>query len=140
MAYVTPMAATAPSPGVRKRRNRCTESTETGVRIPPKSARESADFYEQVFGWRIRERGDGKLAFDDTTGEVSGTWATGRPPSGEPGVLVYVMVDDVASTIEDVLAHGGELVQAIGADAPEVTARLSRPGRQRRRPLPGADR
>jgi uncharacterized protein len=38
-------------------------------------------------------------AFDDTTGEVSGTWALGRSPASEPGFLVYVMVDSVAATL-----------------------------------------
>jgi predicted enzyme related to lactoylglutathione lyase len=87
----------------------------------------SAAFYAKVFGWRVRPRGDGHTAFDDTTGEVSGTWMVGRPPSSEPGLLVYIMVDSVAATIEAVIAHGGELVQPIGADAPEVTARFRDP-------------
>src|SRR5712692_2047687 len=38
----------------------------------------SASFYKEVFGWRIRQRGDGHLAFDDTVGEVSGTWVVGQ--------------------------------------------------------------
>jgi predicted enzyme related to lactoylglutathione lyase len=37
------------------------------------------------------------------------------------------MVDSVAATIDAVIAHGGELVQPIGADAPEVTARFRDP-------------
>jgi len=28
-------------------------------------------------------------SFDDTTGEVSGTWVLGRPPGGKPGLLFY---------------------------------------------------
>ena len=52
---------------------------------------------------------------------------TGRPPQGEPGLLVYIMADSVAATIE-VIANGGELVQRIGADAPEITARFRDPG------------
>ena len=52
---------------------------------------------------------------------------TGRPPSREPGLLLYIMVDSVAATIDVVLAHGGEFVQLIGADAPEVTARFRDP-------------
>jgi len=59
---------------------------------------------------------------------VSGTWVTGRPPAAEPGLLVYVMVDSVAETIEKVVAHGGEIVQPIGGDAPEITARFRDPG------------
>ena len=98
------------------------------VEIPASDVQRSADFYEQVFGWRLRKRGDGELAFDDTTGEVSGTWVTGRPPSAEPGLLLYIMVDSVADTVDAVTAHGAEIVQPIGADAPEITARFRDPG------------
>jgi uncharacterized protein len=38
------------------------------------------------------------------------------------------MVDSVAATIDTLIAHGGELVQPIGADAPEITARFRDPG------------
>lgn len=100
------------------------------VEIPALDIGRSADFYAQVFGWNIRQRGDGQRAFDDTTGQVSGTWVTGRRAWSEPGLLFYVMVDSVAATIESVLAHGGELVQPIGADAPEITARFRDPGRE----------
>jgi uncharacterized protein len=97
------------------------------VEIPAVDVTRSAAFYRDVFGWGIRERGDGHLAFDDTTGEVSGSWITGRSPLSEPGVLLYIMVDDAAATVETVVAHGGELVQPIGADAPEITARFRDP-------------
>ena len=97
------------------------------IEIPAVNIQSSADFYAKVFGWRIRRRGDGHTAFDDTTGEVSGTWVVGRKPSSEPGLLLYIMVDSVAATIDRLIAHGGELVQPIGADAPEVTARFRDP-------------
>jgi predicted enzyme related to lactoylglutathione lyase len=51
----------------------------------------------------------------------------GRKASSEPGLLFYIMVDSVAATIDAVIAYGGALVQPIGADAPEVTARFSDP-------------
>lgn len=97
------------------------------VEIPALDVGRSADFYEAVFGWQIRRRGDGQTAFDDAVGEVSGTWVTGRPPSLEPGLLLYVMVDSVAATVDAVTAHGGEIVQPIGEDAPELTARFRDP-------------
>src|SRR5437762_9570951 len=74
------------------------------------------------------KRGDGATAFDDATGQVSGTWVLGRPAASQPGLLVYIMVDSVAATIDTVTAQGGTLVQPIGADAPEVTARFRDPG------------
>ena len=97
------------------------------VEIPAIDIQGSADFYAAVFGWQLRTRSDGRIAFDDTTGEVSGTWVTGRPASPAPGLLVYIMVDSVAATVDAVTAHGGEIVQPIGADAPEITARFSDP-------------
>ena len=97
------------------------------VEIPATDVQRSVDFYQAAFGWNIRRRGDGQTAFDDAVGEVSGTWVTGRPPSSEPGLLLYIMVDSVAATIETVIAHGGDLVQPIGADAPEITARVRDP-------------
>jgi predicted enzyme related to lactoylglutathione lyase len=97
------------------------------IEIPALDVQRSAAFYEKVFGWGIRQRGDGALAFDDATGEVSGTWVTGRPPATSPGLLLYIMVDSVSATIDSVIAHGGELVQPIGADAPEITARFGDP-------------
>jgi predicted enzyme related to lactoylglutathione lyase len=98
------------------------------IEIPATDAQRSAEFYRQVLGWNIRRRSDGHLAFDDGVGEVSGTWVVGRPPADQPGLLVYVMVDSVAETCEAVTAHGGEIVQPIGADTPEITARFRDPG------------
>jgi uncharacterized protein len=97
------------------------------IEMPAMDVQRSADFYAKVFGWTIRKRGDGATAFDDTIGEVSGAWVVGRKPSPEPGLLIYIMVDSVAATIETVVACGGKVVQPIGVDAPEVTARFSDP-------------
>jgi predicted enzyme related to lactoylglutathione lyase len=98
------------------------------IEIPAIDIDRSAAFYTGVFGWQIRKRGDGHTAFDDGAGEVSGTWVTGRPASAEPGLLLYIMCDSVAATVEAVIALGGEIVQPIGADAPEITARFRDPG------------
>jgi uncharacterized protein len=70
------------------------------VEIPAFDIQRSASFYSTVFGWRIRQRSDGHTAFDDTTGEVSGAWVPGRPPGSQPGLLLYVMVDSVAKTVD----------------------------------------
>jgi len=97
------------------------------VEIPAIDIPRSVEFYQTVFGWQIRPRGDGQTGFDDGVGEVSGTWVSGRPPSQEPGLLLYIMVDSVAETVDAIIAQGGELVQPIGADAPEITARFRDP-------------
>jgi predicted enzyme related to lactoylglutathione lyase len=97
------------------------------IEMPATDIARSAGFYQQVFGWQTRQRGDGSTAFDDSTGGVSGTWVLRRPPASVPGLLVYVMVDSVAATIDVIVANGGEIVQPIGADAPEITARFRDP-------------
>ena len=97
------------------------------VEIPATDVARSAEFYQAAFGWNSRKRGDGALAFDDGVGEVSGTWVTGRPPMSTVGLLLYIMVDSVAGTIDNVVAAGGEITQPIGADAPEITARFRDP-------------
>ncbi len=97
------------------------------LEIPAIDIASSIAFYEAVFGWKTRKRGDGSIAFDDGVGEVSGTWVTGRPPSAQPGLLIYIMVDSVTATIDAITGNGCEIVQPIGADAPEITARFLDP-------------
>lgn len=52
---------------------------------------------------------------------------TGRKAATEPGLLIYIMVDSVVAAVDTVTAHGGKIVQPIGMDAPEITARFSDP-------------
>lgn len=97
------------------------------LEIPTTDLGRSVRFYQAVFGWSVRKRGDGSTAFDDGVGEVSGAWVTGRPASATPGLLLYVMVDSIPATIEAIRAHGGRIVQPLGVDAPELTARFADP-------------
>lgn len=92
------------------------------IEIPAIDVAESAQFYQQVFGWHTRQRSDGSTAFDDTVGGVSGTWVLGRPPSTDPGLIVSIMVGSLATTIEAIIAAGGEIVQPINPDEKEVYA------------------
>jgi predicted enzyme related to lactoylglutathione lyase len=95
--------------------------------IPATDIALSAAFYGAVFGWEIRKRGDGTTAFNDAVGEVSGAWVTGRPPTREGGLLVYIMVADAAASVAAVVAHGGEIVAPIDTGAREITAQFRDP-------------
>ena len=97
------------------------------VELPAIDVARSAAFYAAAFGWKMRRRGDGQTAFDDSTGAVSGACVLDRAAAGPPGLLVYIMVDSAAEALELVLANGGEIVQPIGVDAPEITARFRDP-------------
>lgn len=92
------------------------------LEIPAINIEESARFYQRAFGWHIRQHHDGSTAFDDTTGQVSGMWVLGRPPSNTPGLLVSIMAASAATTIDAIIAAGGEIVQPVNPDEREVYA------------------
>lgn len=97
------------------------------LEIPATDVAASSAFYSRAFGWTLRQRGDGATAFDDTTGEVSGAWVTGREPHS-PGVMIYIMVDDAEAMVKKLQESGAEIVQPIGGDPGELTARFRDPG------------
>ncbi len=97
------------------------------IEMPAVNVEQSAAFYSKAFGWGMRTRGDGATAFDDAVGEVSGAFVRGRQAWDTPGILFYIMVDSVADACLSVEANGGTIVQPIGVDAPEITARFRDP-------------
>jgi uncharacterized protein len=90
------------------------------LEIPATDIAQSAEFYHRVFGWQIRQHNDGATAFDDTVGGVSGMWVLGRPPASEPGLIVSIMVANAARASEAVVVAGGEIVQPVDPNSPEV--------------------
>jgi predicted enzyme related to lactoylglutathione lyase len=96
------------------------------LEIPTADIAQSVRFYQAVFGWPTRRRGDGATAFDDGVGGVSGTWVTGRPLSPTPGLLLYVMVDSLSAAVDAVAANGGHIILT-GVESPEETAQFADP-------------
>lgn len=88
--------------------------------VPSRDPRESARFYQSVFNWSVRERGDGSLTFDDAVGQVSGTWMTDREPADNPGTVIHIMVRNAADVERAIVEHGGTLVWKAGPEEPEV--------------------
>jgi predicted enzyme related to lactoylglutathione lyase len=80
------------------------------LEIPTNDVETSANFYTKIFGWKIRVRGDGQRAFDDATGGVSGTWVLGRPPMRDPGMIVYISVENVDTALDQVSKTGGQVI------------------------------
>jgi predicted enzyme related to lactoylglutathione lyase len=81
------------------------------LRIPADDPQASAAFYEAVFGWAVRRDRD-EPAFEDGTGHVIGHFMSDPPSAGEAGVRPYVFVERVAETLDKIVAHGGEVVEA----------------------------
>jgi predicted enzyme related to lactoylglutathione lyase len=79
------------------------------LEIPAKTAEASADFYSTIFSWKVRRRGDGELAFDDTGG-VSGTWVKESDRTPDERTRTYIMVDAIADTLKRIEAAGGRVL------------------------------
>jgi predicted enzyme related to lactoylglutathione lyase len=97
------------------------------LELPAADPSAAAEFYRAVFGWRIRQRGDGSVAFDDTTGAVSGAFVAGRPPADDARLLVYVMVADLPAATAAIVAAGGRVVRVSDAEHGEVFAHVADP-------------
>ena len=50
-----------------------------------------------------------------------------RKALSDTGILIYIMVDDINLAIEAIIKFGGKIVQPVGMDAPEITARFNDP-------------
>lgn len=79
------------------------------LEIPANTPQDAADFYAGIFGWKIRTRSDGALAFDDAGG-VSGTWVAEGDRTPDERTRVYIMVDDIVGTISRIEAAGGRVL------------------------------
>src|SRR3954452_3709699 len=90
------------------------------LEIPAADIERSSCFYRDAFGWELRTRGGGAIAFDDAVKEVSGSWVTGRPPSAEPGIMVHIMVADLDAALSAVRAAGGEVLDEDAAPGERV--------------------
>jgi uncharacterized protein len=79
------------------------------LEIPARTGEESAAFYSKIFGWKVRPRGDGNLAFDDA-GCVSGTWVKESDRTPDETTRTYIMVDSIADTLKQIEASGGRVM------------------------------
>ncbi|HJP56555.1 MAG TPA: VOC family protein [Gemmatimonadales bacterium] len=79
------------------------------IEMPAADVPASAKFYADIFGWKVRRRGDGATAFDDTTGGVSGTWVPPEWQGGSTDMVTYIMVDSITDAERAIAAAGGQV-------------------------------
>jgi predicted enzyme related to lactoylglutathione lyase len=79
------------------------------LEIPANKAEDAATFYSTIFGWKVRQRGDGNLAFDDA-GSVSGTWVREQDRTPNERTRVYIMVDSIAESLKEIEVAGGKVL------------------------------
>jgi uncharacterized protein len=76
------------------------------LRIPAPNPRQSAAFYEAVFGWDV-DSSRAEARFEDGSGHVIGHFTPDLPVAGEAGVRPYVYVESVEEALENVADNGG---------------------------------
>jgi predicted enzyme related to lactoylglutathione lyase len=54
------------------------------IEMPATDIARSADFYNQVFGWTIRKRGNGSTAFDDASAKSAALGSSVAHPPQTP--------------------------------------------------------
>jgi predicted enzyme related to lactoylglutathione lyase len=79
------------------------------LEIPANKAEDAAAFYSAIFGWKVRERGDGNLAFDDS-GSVSGTWVKEQDRTPDERIRVYIMVNSISESLAAIQKAGGRVL------------------------------
>ncbi|MGA9874742.1 MAG: VOC family protein [Solirubrobacteraceae bacterium] len=81
------------------------------LHIPTSDPRSTAAFYEETFGWSIRDANTDSPAFTDGTGHVIGHFVTDQSVAGESGVRPYIYVEDARRTAERIAANGGVILK-----------------------------
>jgi len=105
------------------------------VEIRVRDIEKTANFYENLFGWEIVQR-EATEGFDywifDTGDEPRiqnirrvGMWL--RPEGENPGVVVYIVVDDIEGVLKKVAELGGEVVSPKTPQGPAFRACFADP-------------
>lgn len=80
------------------------------VEIPAEDPEASGAFYEAVFRWDIDRDGpfEGYLMYRD--GGIGGAFTAQWRPVSDPGVMLYIEVDDIEGALSRIEAEGGRTV------------------------------
>ena len=79
------------------------------LEIPVGQVEEAVKFYSSLFGWTVRPRGDGNLAFDDGAG-MSGTWVKEGDHTPDERMRLYITVDSINASLKAIEAGGGQVL------------------------------
>jgi predicted enzyme related to lactoylglutathione lyase len=79
------------------------------LEIPANHSEDSARFYSDIFGWKVRERGDGNLAFEDSDG-VGGTWVKESDRTPDEVTRIYIMADSISDSLDQIVKAGGKVL------------------------------
>jgi len=105
------------------------------VEIKTRNMEKSAKFYENLFGWKVieKETAEGLDVWIFDTGseprvrnlQRGGIWL--KPEGEHLGVVVYIVVDDIDSTLKKVSELGGKAVTPKTSQGPAFRACFTDP-------------
>jgi uncharacterized protein len=92
------------------------------IEIPAPDLDRACQFYETVFGWKIIRSEDfpDYPMFQDGSGKAGGGFVSTAQPSTKPGILPYINVDDIESSLAKIGGEGGATVTGKTEIAPGV--------------------
>ena len=86
------------------------------LQLPAASSQRAAAFYQAVFGWRIEAHYP-----DFESPGLIGQWVEGRRPARDAGPVLWLAVADMNETLEQVVRHGGRILEPPAPDGPTRT-------------------
>jgi predicted enzyme related to lactoylglutathione lyase len=106
------------------------------IEIKTHNIEETANFYENLFGWKIieKETAEGLDVWIFDTGgtprlqnlQRGSIWL--RPANETPGIIVYIVVNNIDSTLNKVVGLGGKIVTPKTLQGPHFRACCTDPG------------
>ncbi len=78
------------------------------IEIPTTDVNRSKDFYGNVFGWKFEDSLGDYLMFRPPEGLAGGFTTMSKPTTD--GVILYIDVEDIDKTFEDIEKAGGKKV------------------------------
>jgi predicted enzyme related to lactoylglutathione lyase len=86
------------------------------LQMPAGDSTRAAAFYEAVFGWPTEHPYQ-----DFESPGLIGQWVQDRPPGRDAGPMIWIHVTDMGHALDNVVAHGGEIVDPPSPDGPTRT-------------------
>ncbi len=80
------------------------------VEIPSAQLQRAAQFYQNVFGWKMNYVEEADYMLFETGGNINGAFYHSPQHTGRQGVVVYVEVESIADTLAQIRQFGGATV------------------------------
>jgi predicted enzyme related to lactoylglutathione lyase len=93
--------------------HRFTHGKLSYLQIPAIDTIRSVAFYERLFGWQVDP-----AQRDFQAPGLIGQWVTDRPAAVDAGTMMWINVDDIEATLDQVSDAGGEVLEPASSDGP----------------------